>query len=101
MAGSLDTRSLIWRMSGKPSAEMRHVQRGSGAGCFAQDAAAGGATAKGKAELVRVEKAFTAIISKTRFRRVNRLMRSCALKVAKARRVGSSLVLRVVAILQG
>ena len=52
-----------------------------------------GANAKDKAEPVRIEKAFPAIISKTRFRRVNSLMRSRAPKVAHPRRVGSSYLL--------
>ena len=42
---------------------------------------------------MRVEKAFPSIISKTRFRRVNRLMRSRAPKVAHPRRVGSTYLL--------
>ena len=37
-----------------------------------------GTKAKDKAEPVRVEKAFPAVVSKTQFRRVNRLMRSRA-----------------------
>ena len=49
-----------------------------------------GANAKDKAEPVRIEKAFPAIVSKTRFRRVNRLMRSRAPKIINPRRVGSS-----------
>ncbi len=52
-----------------------------------------GTNAKDKAEPVWVEKAFPAIISKTLFRRVNRLMRSRAPKVAHSRRVGSSYLL--------
>ena len=52
-----------------------------------------GANAKDNAEPVRVEKAFPAIISKTRFRRVNRLMRSRAPKVTHPRRVASSYLL--------
>ena len=48
---------------------------------------------KGKAEPVRVEKAFPAIVSKTRFRRVNSLMRSRAPKIAHPRRVASSYLL--------
>ena len=52
-----------------------------------------GANAKDKADPVRIEKAFPAIISKTRFRRVNSLMRSRAPKVAHPRRVGSSYLL--------
>ena len=52
-----------------------------------------GTKGKGKDEPVRVEKAFPSIISKTRFRRVNRLMRSRAPKVAHPRRVGSTYLL--------
>ena len=52
-----------------------------------------GAKGKGKDEPVRVEKAFPSIVSKTRFRRVNRLMRSRAPKVAHPRRVGSTYLL--------
>ena len=49
-----------------------------------------GASAKDKAEPVRIEKAFPAIISKAKSQRVNRLMRSRAPKVINPRRVGSS-----------
>ena len=52
-----------------------------------------GADAKDKAEPVRVEKAFPAIISKTRFRLVNRKLRSRAPKRSHPRRVGSSYLL--------
>ena len=52
-----------------------------------------GACAGDKAEPVRVEKAFPAIISKTRFRRVNKQMRSRAPRKAHPRRVGSSYLL--------
>ena len=52
-----------------------------------------GANAKDKAEPVRVEKAFPAIVSKTRFRKVNRQMRSRAPRKAHPRRVGSSYLL--------
>ena len=52
-----------------------------------------GTKAKDKAEPVRVEKAFPAIVSKTQFRRVNRLMHSRAPKKAHPRRVGSSYLL--------
>ncbi len=52
-----------------------------------------GARSKDKAEPVRVEKAFPAIVSKTRFRRVNSLMRSRAPKIAHPRRVASSYLL--------
>ena len=52
-----------------------------------------GTSGKGKDEPVRVEKAFPTIVSKTKFRRVNRLMRSRAPKVAHPRRVGSSYLL--------
>ena len=49
-----------------------------------------GTSGKGKDDTVRVEKAFPAIVSKTRFRRVNSLMRSRAPKIAHPRRVASS-----------
>ena len=52
-----------------------------------------GNTAKDKAEPVRVEKAFPAIVSKAQFRRVAKLMRSRAPKVANPRRVSSSYLL--------
>ncbi len=52
-----------------------------------------GTKGKGKDEPVRVEKAFPSIVSKTRFRRVNRLMRSRAPKVVHPRRVGSTYLL--------
>ena len=52
-----------------------------------------GANAKDDADPVRVEKAFPAIVSKTRFRRVNSLMRSRAPKIAHPRRVASSYLL--------
>ena len=52
-----------------------------------------GARAKDKVEPVRVEKAFPAIVSKTRFRQVNSLMRSRAPKIAHPRRVASSYLL--------
>ncbi len=52
-----------------------------------------GTTAKDKAEPVRVERAFRGIVSKTQFRRVNKLMRSRALKKVHPRRVGSSYLL--------
>ena len=52
-----------------------------------------GAEAKDKADPVRVEKAFPAIISKTQFRRVNRKLRSRAPKRSHPRRVGSSYLL--------
>ena len=52
-----------------------------------------GADAKDKAEPVRVEKAFPAIISKTRFCRVNRKLRSRAPKRSHPARVGSSYLL--------
>ena len=52
-----------------------------------------GTNGKGKDEPVRVEKAFPSIVSRTRFRRVNRLMRSRAPKVAHPRRVGSTYLL--------
>ena len=52
-----------------------------------------GTKAKDKAEPVRVEKAFPAIVSKTQFRKVNRQMRSRAPRKAHPRRVGSSYLL--------
>ena len=52
-----------------------------------------GANAKNKAEPVRVEKAFPAIISKAKFRRVNKLMRSRAPERTHPRRVGSTYLL--------
>ncbi len=52
-----------------------------------------GANASDGAEPIRVEKAFPAIISKTRFRRVSRLLHSRAPKVVHPRRVGSSYLL--------
>ena len=52
-----------------------------------------GVGGKGKAEPVRVEKAFPAIVSKTRFRRVNRLMQTRAPKVRHPRRAGSTYLL--------
>ena len=52
-----------------------------------------GANAKDGADPVRVEKAFPAIVSKTRFRRVNRQLRRRAPKVVNPRRVGSSFLL--------
>ena len=53
-----------------------------------------GTKAKDKAEPVRVEKAFPAIVSKSQFRQVNKLMRSRAPKRVHPRRVGSSYLLR-------
>ena len=52
-----------------------------------------GESAREKAEPVRVEKAFPAIISKSQFRRVNKQMRSRAPKKAHPRRVGSTYLL--------
>ena len=52
-----------------------------------------GVNAKDNAEPVRVEKAFPAIISKTQFSRVSKLMRSRAPKKAHPRRVGSTYLL--------
>ena len=52
-----------------------------------------GTTAKDKAEPVRVEKAFPAIVTKAQFHRVKKLMRSRAPKVANPRRVSSSYLL--------
>ena len=52
-----------------------------------------GTDAKDKADPVRVEKAFPAIISKAQYRRVNRKLRSRAPKRSHPRRVGSSYLL--------
>ncbi len=52
-----------------------------------------GANAKDKAEPMRIEKAFPAIISKAKSQRVNRLMRSRAPKITHPRRVGSTYLL--------
>ena len=52
-----------------------------------------GVDAKDKAEPVRVEKAFPAIVSKSRFKRVNRKLRSRAPRRAHPRRVGSTYLL--------
>ncbi len=52
-----------------------------------------GADAKDKAEPVRVEKAFPAIVSKAQFRRVNRKLRSRAPRRTHPRRVGISYLL--------
>ena len=52
-----------------------------------------GVAGKGKDEPVRVEKAFPAIVSKTKFRRVKRLMQTRAPKVVHPRRVGSTYLL--------
>ena len=52
-----------------------------------------GASAKDKAEPVRIEEAFSAIVSKSQFHRVNALMRSRAPKITHPRRVGSSYLL--------
>ena len=52
-----------------------------------------GANAKDNVEPVRVDKAFPSIVSKARFRRVNKLMRSRAPKRSHPRRVGSSYLL--------
>ena len=52
-----------------------------------------GANAKDKAEPVRVEKAFPAIVSKAQFKRVNRKLRSRAPRRTHPRRVGSSYLL--------
>ena len=52
-----------------------------------------GESTREKAEPVRVEKAFPAIISKNQFRRVNKQMRSRAPKKAHPRRVGSTYLL--------
>ena len=49
--------------------------------------------AKDKADPIRIEKAFPAIISKAKSQRVNRLMRSRAPKIAHPRRVGSTYLL--------
>ena len=52
-----------------------------------------GAKAKDKADPIRIEKAFPAIISKAKSQRVNRLMRSRAPKIAHPCRVGSTYLL--------
>ena len=52
-----------------------------------------GVDSKDNAEPIRVEKAFPAIISKAQFRRVSKLMRSRAPKVAHPRRVASTYLL--------
>ena len=52
-----------------------------------------GTDSKDKAEPVRVEKAFPAIISKAQFKRVNRKLRSRAPRRTHPRRVGSSYLL--------
>ena len=52
-----------------------------------------GVNAKGKADPIRIEKAFPAIISKAKSQRVNRLIRSRAPKIAHRRRVGSTYLL--------
>ena len=52
-----------------------------------------GASGKDKADPVRVDRAFPAIVSKAQFKRVNRLMRSRAPKRSHPRRVGSSYLL--------
>ena len=52
-----------------------------------------GTKARNKAEPVRVEKAFPAIVSRAQFRRVNQFMHSRAPKIRHPRRVGSSYLL--------
>ncbi len=52
-----------------------------------------GAKGKDKAEPVRIEKAFPAVITKAQFRRVNKLMHSRAPKRTHPRRVGSTYLL--------
>ena len=52
-----------------------------------------GTKGKDKAEPVRIEKAFPAIVSKAQFRRVNKLMHSRAPKRTHPRRVGSTYLL--------
>ena len=52
-----------------------------------------GTDSKDKAEPVRVEKAFPAIVSKAQFKRVNRKLRSRAARRTHPRRVGSSYLL--------
>ena len=52
-----------------------------------------GARGKDKAEPVRIEKAFPAIVTKAQFRRVGKLMRSRAPKRTHPRRVGSTYLL--------
>ena len=60
-----------------------------------------GTDAKDKADPVRVEKAFPAVVSKARFRRVNRKLRSRAPKRSHPRRVGSTYLLSGTGALQG
>ena len=52
-----------------------------------------GTNAKDNADPIRIEKAFPVIISKTKFRRVKRLMQTRAPKVVHPRRVGSTYLL--------
>ena len=52
-----------------------------------------GANAKDNADPVRVEKAFPAIVSRTQFNRVRKMMRSRAPKIANPRRVSSPFLL--------
>ena len=52
-----------------------------------------GVSGKGKDEPIRVEEAFPAIVSKSKFRRVKRLMKTRAPKVRHPRRVGSTYLL--------
>ena len=52
-----------------------------------------GKSGNGKDEPVRVEKAFPAIVSRTKFRRVRRLMQTRAPKVVHPRRAGSTYLL--------
>ncbi len=52
-----------------------------------------GTKGKDKAEPVRIEKAFPAVVSKAQFRRVNKLMHSRAPKRTHPRRVGSTYLL--------
>ena len=49
-----------------------------------------GTAAKDEAESVRVERAFSSIVSKAQFRRVNAWMRSRAPRITHSRRVASS-----------
>ena len=52
-----------------------------------------GNNAKDEADPVRVEKAFPAIVSKTQFKQVNKIMRSRGPKITHPRRVGSTFLL--------
>ena len=52
-----------------------------------------GAKGKNEADLVRVEEAFPAIVSKAQFQSVNKLLRSRASKATHPRRIASSYLL--------